>query len=387
MDCVVSIEDCLKSAACTTLHAAITRTEGTLKFPIVVKRTWKDYEGGLFAQAEGFWGRRGTIVLPTGAGKTRVAAAAMAKTGLATLCLVPTRVLLEQWHKQLSAHYSSEIGIYGDGTRRLAPITIATFESAYRNIGMFGNKFGLLVIDEAHHFATGARAEILELCTARARLALTATLNTESGFASPLTTLVGPVVYELGITDLAGTFLANFDAYSLHVELTPDERVRYEADIGLYRKHLSAFRRSCPEASWADFARHATRTPEGRNALAALRSARKLIAFPVPAYLDRRDHPWLTSLLEVYSSYAGKPRRLLNARLLEDLPMPSPPGKRSLPSMFSIDLREARHLGNHRPESCARLCLPRPLERVFYRMVFRAKKLLPLLRGNSVFPC
>ena len=31
--------------------------------------------------------------------------------------------------------------------------------------------------------------------------------------------------------------------------------------------------------------------------------------------------------------------------------------------------------------------LPRPLERAFHRIVFRAKKLLPLLRGNSVFRC
>ena len=50
----------------------------------------------------------------------------------------------------------------------------------------------------------------------------------------------------------------------------------------------------------------------------------------LPAYLDRRDHPWISSLLDVYRSYAGKPRRLLLARLFEDLPMASPPGKRRL---------------------------------------------------------
>jgi hypothetical protein len=40
--------------------------------------------------------KRGVVVLPTGSGKTRVALAIMASTRARTLCLVPTRVLLEQ---------------------------------------------------------------------------------------------------------------------------------------------------------------------------------------------------------------------------------------------------------------------------------------------------
>lgn len=50
----------------------------------------------------------------------------------------------------------------------------------------------------------------------------------------------------------------------------------------------------------------------------------------LPAYLDHRDHPWLGALLGIYRDYAGKPRRRLNARLLEDLPVSSPIGKRKL---------------------------------------------------------
>jgi len=40
--------------------------------------------------------RRGVVALPTGSGKTRLALAAMHRTRLAALCLVPTRVLLDQ---------------------------------------------------------------------------------------------------------------------------------------------------------------------------------------------------------------------------------------------------------------------------------------------------
>ncbi|MGH7613483.1 MAG: DEAD/DEAH box helicase family protein, partial [Gemmatimonadales bacterium] len=50
-------------------------------------------------------GRRGILALPTGSGKTIVAIAAMSRSGARTLCLVPTRVLLAQWHRELARFY------------------------------------------------------------------------------------------------------------------------------------------------------------------------------------------------------------------------------------------------------------------------------------------
>jgi len=62
-------------------------------------------------------GARGLIILPTGAGKTLLAVAAMAWRGRRALCLVPTRVLLEQWRSALEGYYAGPIGQYGDGKR------------------------------------------------------------------------------------------------------------------------------------------------------------------------------------------------------------------------------------------------------------------------------
>ena len=73
-------------------------------------------------------GRRGVIALPTGSGKTRLALAAMRRTQLSALCLVPTRVLLEQWSREIGAVYRGPVGCYGDGVRRWAPITVATLD-------------------------------------------------------------------------------------------------------------------------------------------------------------------------------------------------------------------------------------------------------------------
>lgn len=58
-------------------------------------------------------GRRGMVVLPTGSGKTMVALAAMAESNVNILCLVPTRILVEQWQIQIGRFYSGTIGIYG----------------------------------------------------------------------------------------------------------------------------------------------------------------------------------------------------------------------------------------------------------------------------------
>ena len=50
-------------------------------------------------------GRAGIVVLPTGAGKTRVACAAMAAVRCSVLCVVPTRVLLHQWRDEIARYY------------------------------------------------------------------------------------------------------------------------------------------------------------------------------------------------------------------------------------------------------------------------------------------
>jgi superfamily II DNA or RNA helicase len=130
---------------------------------------------------------RGIVVLPTGAGKTRLALAIAAKLKTETLCLVPTRALLQQWCTEISKFYSGEIGRQGDGTHTLESITVSTYESAYRRIGEFGNRFKLLVIDECHHFGSGMKSEILEASTACHRLGLTATLPSAEDWLKSLT--------------------------------------------------------------------------------------------------------------------------------------------------------------------------------------------------------
>jgi superfamily II DNA or RNA helicase len=223
--------------------------------------------------------RRALVVLPTGSGKTRLAIAAMARLQSSALCLVPTRALLAQWQQQIAGAYAGPIGCYGDGAHELAAVTVATFESAYRHMDRLGNRFDLIVVDEAHHFGCGQRDEALEMSSADARLGLTATPPHDEAVARRLAELVGRTAYELTIGDLAGSFLSHFDSVTLHLDLTPGERQAYERWMTIFRAVHGQFRRVAPRATWEDFARAAARTTEGRRALDAFRRACRLVAF------------------------------------------------------------------------------------------------------------
>jgi superfamily II DNA or RNA helicase len=223
--------------------------------------------------------RRGVVALPTGSGKTRLALAAMHRTRLSALCLVPTRVLLDQWLREISGLYRDPVGCYGDGVRRWAPLTVATFESAYRHMDQLGDRFDLLVIDEVHHFGGGLRDETLEMSIAEARLGLTATPPRDASAAARLTELVGPTVFELAVADLAGGYLASFDAITLYLDLAPKERAAYTSLAAVFNGVYADFRWTAPDGSWADFTRNSACTSEGRRALSAWRQMRRLLAF------------------------------------------------------------------------------------------------------------
>src|SRR5437016_10683015 len=181
-----------------------------------------------------------------------------------------------------------------------------------------GNRFDLLVVDEAHHFGCGLRDEALEMSIADARLGLTATPPRDAAVAERLVELVGPTAYELTIGDLAGTFLSGFDIVTLHLDLTAAERQAYEGWMTTFRTVHAQFRRVAPGASWEDFARTAARTVEGRRALDAFRRARKLVTF------TEAKREMLRVLLHRHDTTTVPPRTNLTRMVLparSDVPM------------------------------------------------------------------
>jgi superfamily II DNA or RNA helicase len=270
------------------LKAALTRSGRTIQDRVVCDNAspacvWKEvslrsYQAAALASWE-LSQARGLVVLPTGSGKTRLAVGAMAQRRRRALCLVPTRVLLEQWRTVLGSFYGGPIGQYGDGKRELEAVTVATFASAFHHMETLGNRFDLLVVDEAHHFGTGANDESLELCTAPARVGLTGTPPTSHLQRLRLEELIGPVVYRQRVSDLSGEYLAPLRIVTLLLDLAGDERREYAKEVAAYHPIVRQFFRYARTATWRDFQNAAIRTDEGRRALAAWRRSRRLVAF------------------------------------------------------------------------------------------------------------
>jgi len=111
---------------------------------------------------DGFWaGGSGVVVLPCGAGKTLVGAAAMAEAKATTLILVTNTVSGRQWKRELLARTSlteDEIGEYSGERKEIRPVTIATYQvittrrkGEYRHLDLFdAQDWGLIVYDEVH---------------------------------------------------------------------------------------------------------------------------------------------------------------------------------------------------------------------------------------------
>ncbi|HEX2246036.1 MAG TPA: helicase-associated domain-containing protein, partial [Arthrobacter sp.] len=81
---------------------------------------------------ENFWaGGSGVVVLPCGAGKTLVGAAAMATSQTTTLILVTNTVSARQWKDELLKRTTlteDEIGEYSGSLKEVRPVTIATYQ-------------------------------------------------------------------------------------------------------------------------------------------------------------------------------------------------------------------------------------------------------------------
>jgi superfamily II DNA or RNA helicase len=223
-------------------------------------------------------GRRGVVVLPTGAGKTFLALLAMQRTQRSTLICVPTLDLLHQWYANLEAAFvGAPLGLLGGGSKDLSTILISTYDSAHRVIEHHGNRWGLLIFDEVHHLAGDLYKTIAEYSLAPYRLGLTATLERPDGKHQDILELVGPLVYKARAEDLAGGALAPYDIERVMVELSSIERQEYIEHLETRNAFLKARKiRLSSLEGWSRFVRESARTKDGRRAMLAHRELRRL---------------------------------------------------------------------------------------------------------------
>ena len=180
------------------------------------------------------WARndcRGVIALPTGSGKTVVAVAALAKVNLRTLIVAFTKEQLYQWRRALTEFTDVDeayIGMYFSEEKRIAPITLTTYQTAFRHVSKFAPYYGLLIIDEVHHLPAEKFKYIATSLPAPKRLGLSATPYREDGKHLELFPLMGGVVYSKSPQELAELgYLASYEVITIRVMLKPDEKKKY----------------------------------------------------------------------------------------------------------------------------------------------------------------
>ncbi|MDX6325260.1 MAG: excision repair protein [Nocardioidaceae bacterium] len=188
---------------------------------------------------ESFWhGGSGVVVLPCGAGKTIVGAAAMATARATTLILVTNTVAARQWRDELLRRTSlteEEIGEYSGAKKEVRPVTIATYQvlttrrkGAYAHLELLDARdWGLIVYDEVHLLPAPVFRMTANL-QARRRLGLTATLIREDGREGDVFSLIGPKRYDAPWKDIeAQGWIAPADCVEVRVSLPEGERLAY----------------------------------------------------------------------------------------------------------------------------------------------------------------
>lgn len=189
------------------------------------------------------WGendRRGSVVLPTGSGKTFLGIQAIVDSQTSTLVVVPTIDLVNQWYATLKNAFGDQtgIGVLGGGEHEIQPITVTTYDSGYLYIDNYGDEFGLLIFDEVHHAAAPTHQHIPEMSIAPYRLGLTATYERADQKHIELEDLIGPKVYEEKPQGLTGDYLSEYETIQMKVDLTPEEREEYDKEYTIYSDYL-----------------------------------------------------------------------------------------------------------------------------------------------------
>ncbi len=223
-------------------------------------------------------GERGVLELPTGAGKTVIAIHAMVELGVPTLVVVPTIDLLEQWIRELETEFDVPIGRFGGGEQRREPITVSTYDSAYLKAEDVGDAFGFVVFDEVHHLGGEGYRDVARLLAAPARLGLTATFERPDGAHETVAELVGERVYALDVDDLAGEHLAPYDVRRIEVELTPEERERYDEKQSTFVEYVRDAGITFSSGSdYQELVKRSGNDPRAREALLAKSAAREIM--------------------------------------------------------------------------------------------------------------
>ena len=223
---------------------------------------------------------RGVVEAVTGAGKTRLALAAIAEqldAGGPVVILVPTTELIHQWAREVENWLRTDlglefsIGILGNGrddVERKPDVLITTVQSAFNHYLLPGRTEGLIVADEVHHYGAPRWSKALEPVFAQ-RLGLTGTYEREdSGLEEFLDPYFGNNLFEVDYERaLEEDVIAHFKIAYVGVEFSPKEAEEHaDSSDKAYRYRQKLINgHGLPEEPFGEFIKHTHILSQGGN--------------------------------------------------------------------------------------------------------------------------
>jgi len=192
-------------------------------------------------------GGSGVAIAPCGSGKTLIGIKLMSRVKRSTLIVTNNRASTQQWKRallKLTNLKEDQISIYGSDNKRLAPVTITTYNMiAYKNKGEYVNfkkikdyNWGLLLGDEIH-YAPASTFRVISALQSIRRVGLTATLAREDGREADVFTLIGIKRFEKPWKDLEQQgYIAELDLNEIKVPMSESDRMRYTRAINMRDK-------------------------------------------------------------------------------------------------------------------------------------------------------
>jgi superfamily II DNA or RNA helicase len=131
-----------------------------------------------------------------GWGKTFSALHIAKKLGQKTLIIVHTVALRNQWATEVEKLFGINPGIIGSGEFNIdSPIVIGNTQSLIKHIDTISDKFGTVIVDEAHHCPSNTFTIMLDKMKSRFRIGLSGTVKRKDGKHIMFADYFSPQVY------------------------------------------------------------------------------------------------------------------------------------------------------------------------------------------------